>query len=52
MRFDKIAILIGNRDEWDGTNLPLIGLHIYIDGSKMAEGTGTGVFSEELGTEK
>lgn len=33
------VILTSSRNEWNGTNLTLIGLPIYTEGPKMEEGT-------------
>lgn len=46
MRFARIGILIPSKDEWNGANLPRIGLPVHTDGSKMEEGTEAGVFCQ------
>ena len=45
---DNINILIPERSEWQNDTLPYSGPSIYMDGSKTDNGTGSGVFSEEL----
>lgn len=46
------VILTSSRNEWNGTNLTLIGLPIYTEGPKMEEGTDAWVFCEPDLTEK
>ena len=50
-RFDKnFETNVPNRSEWDNGRLPLAGdLAVFTDGSKMDEGTGAGIYCEEMG---
>lgn len=45
MEFNYTDLTIPDRDAWPGGESSLEGLSIYINGSKIDEGTGADVFS-------
>ena len=47
--FNDIKVEFPSRESWTNGSLPLPGLSIFTDGSKMEEGTGAGVYCRELG---